>query len=429
MRPASVILAASRVVTRDRVLTPGRVTVTGSTIEAVQAVPVGTPPGTPEAGALDDATYPVGHTGTVPVVLDLGDVTLVPGFVDLHCHGGGGASFDEAGREGLDDEASSEATAAVIRRIRETHLVRGVTSVMASLVTAPVADLERQVTVLAPYVDRDDLLGIHLEGPWLASAYRGAHPAGLLRSPDDVAPFLAAGAGTIRMVTLAPELPGGLAAVTRLADAEVLPAIGHTAASYDVTIAAIDAGARVATHLFNAMRPLQHRDPGPVAALLERPEVTVELIADGVHVHPAMLRLAGACAGPGRVALVTDAMAAAGTTPLGGSPFQLGGEDVLVDGGVARRPDGSLAGSTLTLDAALRYAVRVLGWPRPDAVRAASTVPAAALGRDEIGALAPGRRADLVVLDGDLNVTGVMRAGTWVRLPPQGRPDRPIAAR
>jgi N-acetylglucosamine-6-phosphate deacetylase len=215
------------------------------------------------------------------------------------------------------------------------------------------------------------------------------------------------------MVTLAPELPGGIAAVRRLDDAGVVAAIGHTDATYDETRAALDAGARLGTHLFNAMRPLHHRDPGPVGALLDAP-VDVELIADGVHLHPAVLRTVFA-AKPGRCILVTDAMAAAGA-PDG--DYRLGPMAIEVRDGVARLADGSgtgaIAGSTLTMDAAVRFAVRTAGLPLLDVVHAASTAPARAWRLDDVGALEAGRRADLVVLDEDLEVVRVMRAGAWV---------------
>jgi N-acetylglucosamine-6-phosphate deacetylase len=215
------------------------------------------------------------------------------------------------------------------------------------------------------------------------------------------------------MVTLAPELPGGTGAVRLLSDAGVVAAIGHTDATYDQARAAIDAGARVGTHLFNAMRPLHHREPGAVGALLDS-DADVELVADGVHLHPAVLRTAFAAA-PGRCILVTDAMAAAGA-PDG--DYRLGQMAVEVRGGTARLAsedgEGAIAGSTLTMDAAVRYAVRTAGLPLLEVVRAASTTPAAAWGLHDVGSLEPGRRADLVVLDADLAVTRVMRGGAWV---------------
>jgi len=215
------------------------------------------------------------------------------------------------------------------------------------------------------------------------------------------------------MMTVAPELPGALEAITCLAGSGVLAAIGHTDATYDEACAAIDAGSRLGTHLFNAMPPLHHRDPGPVGALLDSP-VDVELIADGVHLHPAVLRTVFA-AKAGRCILVTDAMAAAGA-PDG--DYRLGPMAVEVREGVARLADGhgtgAIAGSTLTMAAAVRFAVREAGLPLVDVIQAASTTPARAWGLTDVGVLEAGRRADLVVLDDRLEVVRVMRAGSWV---------------
>ena len=214
------------------------------------------------------------------------------------------------------------------------------------------------------------------------------------------------------MVTIAPELDGGLAAIRQLVAAGIVVAIGHTDATWATTRAAIDAGATVATHLFNAMPALQHREPGPVGALLRDPRVTVELIADTVHLHPDVLALALSSAGADRVALVTDAMAAAGEQD---GHFRLGSLDVDVVDGIARiAGGGALAGSTLTMDRALRHCVFDAGWTLDDTVRTMSATPARALGLSDRGLLAPGRRADIVMLDDDLCVRGVMLAGEWV---------------
>jgi N-acetylglucosamine-6-phosphate deacetylase len=271
------------------------------------------------------------------------------------------------------------------------------------------------VRELALLVQDGRLAGVHLEGPWLSPRRSGAHQPGSLTEPDpaSVEALLDAGDGAIRMVTLAPELAGGLDAVRLLADRGVVAAIGHTDATYDEACAAIDAGARLGTHLFNAMRPLHHRDPGPVGALLDSP-VDVELIADGVHLHPAVLRTVFA-AKPGRCILVTDAMAAAGA-PDG--DYRLGPMTIEVRGGVARLADGTgtgaIAGSTLTMAAAVRFAAGEAGLPLLDVVHAAATAPARAWGLTDVGALEAGRRADLVVLDDRLEVVRVMRAGAWV---------------
>jgi N-acetylglucosamine-6-phosphate deacetylase len=337
-----------------------------------------------------------------PADVELSGRILVPGFVDLHVHGGGGGSYTA----GDEDESA---------RVADFHRRHGTTTTMASLVTAERAELERAVAALADLVLDGLLVGVHLEGPWLSRAYRGAHDPKLLRNPDrsELERLLHIGRGTVRMVTLAPELDGGLAAVRQIVEGRGVAAVGHTDATYTVTRDALAAGATVGTHLFNAMRPIHHREPGPVVALLEDPRVTVEIILDGVHVHPAILRHALTAKGTGRVALVTDAMAAAG---MGDGDYRLGGLEVQVVGGVARLADGgAIAGSTLTMDAAFRRAVHGTGLPLEVAARLASTTPAAVLRRPDIGAIEAGKRADLVVLDQDLHVTAVMIAGAWIK--------------
>ena len=374
-----MIVTAAQVVTPARVLAPGWLLLEGDRIADLGEGP---PPRSPD--------------------LDLGDAVVVPGFVDLHVHGGGGASFD----------AGTADAAAVVA---DAHLAHGTTSMAASLVTDTADRMTAAVRELGLLVQDGRLAGIHLEGPWLSPQRSGAHQPGSLAHPDptSVDALLAAGDGAVRMVTLAPELPGGVDAVRRLDDAGVLAAVGHTDATYDQAREALDAGARLGTHLFNAMRPLHHRDPGPVGALLDSP-VDVELIADGVHLHPAVLRTVFA-AKPGRCILVTDAMAAAGA-PDG--DYRLGPMAIEVRDGVARLAspggDGAIAGSTLTMDAAVRFCVRTAGLPLLDVVHAASTAPARAWGLDDVGAIEPGRRADLVVLDEDLRVGRVMRSGAWV---------------
>jgi N-acetylglucosamine-6-phosphate deacetylase len=326
--------------------------------------------------------------------------TLVPGFVDLHCHGGGGASFTSADP----DE---------IARAAAMHRARGTTTMHASLVSAAYDDLIDQIRALSPFVDDGTLHGIHLEGPWISPAYCGAHDPLTLRlpDPDEVARVLDAGGGRIRMVTLAPELPGALESIRVIVESGAVAAIGHTAADGEVARAAVDAGATVATHLFNAMPPLLHRDAGPVGVLLADPRVTCEVIGDGVHLEPEVVALALSAA-EGRGALVTDAMSAAGA---GDGDYRIGTLDVVVRDGVARlRDGGSLAGSTLLMDSALRRAVRLADRSLEQASRAASLTPARAMGLADRGALAVGQRADVVVLDADLQVMRVLRGGTWV---------------
>ena len=273
---------------------------------------------------------------------------------------------------------------------------------------------------LADRVEAGDLLGIHLEGPWLAARRGGAHEPTALRDPDpeEVQALLEAGRGAVRMVTLAPELPGALEAIRRIVDAGAVAAIGHTDATYEQARAAIDAGATVATHLFNAMRPVHHREPGPVVAALEDPRVTVELIIDGVHLHPALHRLVTADVGVDRVALVTDAMAAAG---MEDGAYRLGSLAVDVTDGVAKvAGTDTIAGSTATMARMALQAVTHSVGDRDEAlltvVRQMSLNPLRALGLPAPG-LAPGAPADLVVLADDLAVRGVMRGGAWVVSP------------
>jgi len=335
----------------------------------------------------------------------LGGRLVVPGFVDIHSHGGAGGSYPDG----------EPVTAAAVATF---HLDRGTTTTLASLVTAAPETLARATAVLAELCDQGVIAGIHFEGPYLAAKRCGAHDPALLRAPDraEFRSLLKAGRGHVRMITIAPELPGALDLIREAVAEGVVAAIGHTDATYEQTIAGIEAGATVATHLFNAMPPLAHRSPGPIAALLQDERVTVELINDGVHVHPAVLRLAIARTGPGRTALVTDAMAAAG---MGDGRYRLGPMDVEVSGGVARLVDGgAIAGSTLTMDAAFRRAVVDLGVSLVDAARMTALTPARLLGLDDaIGSISIGKYADLVVLDDDLRVDGVMKRGTWVRPP------------
>ena len=322
---------------------------------------------------------------------------LTPGFLDIHGHGGGGASYD--------DGAES------IRTARALHRAHGTTRAVISLVSAPVETLAQRAAMVADLTGTDaDILGSHLEGPFLAPGHKGAHEEALLRAPEP-APLellLEAGRGTIRQMTLAPELPGGLHAVRAVVAAGAAAAIGHTGADLEQTREAIAAGATILTHAFNAMPGLHHRDPGPVGAAAGDPRVILEIIADGVHLHPEIIRVAFAAA-PGRIALVTDAMAAAGG---GDGHYELGSLAVRVEGGVARlADDGAIAGSTLTQDAALRQTVQA-GVPLAEAVRALTATPARAIGRgDDLGSLAVGAIADAVLLTEELEVRSVWTAG------------------
>ena len=343
-----MLLTADTILTGRELLRPGWIEVSGG---AVSAVGSGAAPG--------------------PVDRDLGAATVVPGFVDTHLHGGGGANFSAA----VPAETSTAVT---------YHRRHGTTTLVASLVTAGPDDLLHQVGELAHDVRGGLLDGIHLEGPWLSTHRCGAHQPALMRDPDpaEIDRVLEVGRGAIRMVTIAPERDGALAAIGQIVDAGVVAAVGHTEATYQQTRAAIDAGATVGTHLFNAMRPINTREPGPVIALLEDSRVTVELITDGVHVDPALYRHVFRSVGPDRLSLVTDAMAAAG---MSDGSYWLGPLEVEVVNGVARvAGTETIAGSTATMDHQFRFAVEHSGLSRDEAlkaaVRQASTNPARALG-------------------------------------------------
>lgn len=375
-RAASKVLSGARVVLPTGTVENGRVIVGGERI--VGAAPADAPS------------------------LDLSGHWIVPGFVDMHVHGGGGASF-------------TSGTAEDVLKGVQTHREHGTTTIAASTVTGEMDVLARQAALLSELVQQGDLAGIHFEGPFISPCRKGAHSEDLLRDPDpaEVRKLIDAAHGTAKMFTLATELPGGIDSVRLLAEHGVIAAIGHTDATYEQTVEAIDAGATVATHLYNAMPALGHRTPGPIAALLEDERITVELINDGTHLHPAALELAYHRAGSARVAFITDAMDAAG---FGDGTYALGPLAVEVRDGVARLAEGgSIAGSTLTLDTAFKRAVTVDRLPVEDVVRSVSANPARLLGVDDrVGSLEPGKDADLVVLDADFTLKGVMRKGAWV---------------
>ncbi|MGW4101097.1 N-acetylglucosamine-6-phosphate deacetylase [Mycobacterium sp. NPDC004974] len=375
-----MLLTAGTLITGADLLRPGWIEVSGDRVTAVGA---GAPPR--------------------PADRDLGPVTVVPGFVDTHTHGGGGGSFS------VPSEADTSAAVALHRR-------HGTTTMIASLVTASPDDLLQQVGARAEDVRAGRIDGIHLEGPWLSTVRCGAHQPALMRDPDpaEIDRVLSAAAGTIRMVTIAPERSGALEAIRQFVGAGVVVAVGHTEATYEQTRAAIAAGATVGTHLFNAMRPIDRREPGPVIALLEDPAVTVELITDGVHIDPAIYRHVTRSVGPDRVSLITDAMAATG---MSDGRYHLGPVRVDVMDGVAFvGGTDTIAGSTATMDRVVRFAVAHCGLTSDEAlllgVRQASINPARALGLPG-GGLIPGAAADLVALDADLTVAAVMRRGVW----------------
>ena len=345
--------------------------------------------------------------GGVPPDVVLPSGVLVPGLVDMQINGCFGVDFVAADPAGW---------AEVSARLPET----GVTSFVPTFITAPVPDLVaglRRTAALPADLGGARVLGVHVEGPFLSPDRHGAHDPALLRdpTPEAVDALIEAAPGLLRMHTLAPERPGALAAIRRLVDAGVLVSVGHSDATAEQTEAAADAGARLVTHLFNAMRPLHHREPGVVGQGLADPRLTCGLIADLHHVAAPICRLAFAAA-PGRIVLVTDAVAAAGMPP---GTYDLGGQQVSVDPlGLPRRPDGTLAGSGLRLDAAIANVVAA-GVDLRSAVDAASRLPADILGRPDLGRIEAGGTADLVWLGDDLSARATWLAGrlAFGRLP------------
>jgi N-acetylglucosamine-6-phosphate deacetylase len=379
------VYAGAHIVTPEGLLSPGWIAVDGGRIAGLGH----------------------GDPGEQGPVTDLGRQWVLPGFVDIHVHGGGGASFTEGG-------------AGDARRAAAFHRRHGSTRIVASLVTAPVDELAQRAAMLADLADEGVIDGIHLEGPFLSTVRCGAQDPRYLIDPD-LAVFerlRAAARGHLRMITIAPELPGATELIRAVVAAGIVATVGHSDATAEVTAAAIDAGANHATHLFNGSRPMDHREPGPPGALLDAAadrRVTCEAICDGTHLHDMTIRL---IARTGGLVLVTDAMAAAG---MPDGAYRLGELAVTVAGGVARLAEGtpgagSIAGSTATMAHVVNHAITSAGLPVTEVAAGASGLPARVVGLAEPGALVPGAVADLVVLDEDFRLTAVMARGAWVEL-------------
>jgi N-acetylglucosamine-6-phosphate deacetylase len=346
-------------------------------------------------------------------VTDLGDRWLVPGFVDGHVHAGGGAQFNTTDPDEI---------ATAVR----CHLRHGTTALLATTVAAPVSELRAAIAALAAWRDRSRrpearaLVGLHLEGPFISPHRPGAMDPEAFADPhpETVDRLLSAAGSQLVQMTLAPERPGGLDLVARLSRHGILASIGHSDADEAQVSAAVRAGARSATHVFNAMAPLHHRAPGLLGAVLDTPELNCELICDGMHVAPTAMRLVHRIKGLSGMRLVTDAMAAAGMPDgeyrLGRAPVRVTeGRAVLIEG-------GSLAGSTLTMDRAVANAVSLVGLSVPEAIQLAATVPARLLGLGaRKGAIAVGRDADLAVLDDELCCVGTILGGGWAHGTPE----------
>jgi N-acetylglucosamine-6-phosphate deacetylase len=385
-----VRLRSERIVTRTGTIA-GEVVVRDGRIVSVGPVAVGRGP----------------EIGTESVeVVDLGTRWLVPGLIDLHVHGGGGAQCNTA---------DADEVAAVAR----FHGRHGVTGLLATTVAAAPDELVGALGAIRAAMDHPtggaDVLGAHLEGPFLHPRWPGAMDPAVFLDPEPAVlrRLVLAGGGCLALMTVAPELPRALGLISELVQAGVVVSLGHSGATYDEARAAIGAGARSVTHLFNAMTPFHHRAPGLVGAALESADVSCELICDGVHVNPVAARLAYRMKGPAGIHLVSDAIAAAG---MADGDHWLGHVAVTVaDGRATVAGTDILAGSTLTLDAAVANAVRVLDIGVEEAVGLASGNPAALLGlEDRKGAIAPGYDADLTVLDDALRAVGTVVSGRWV---------------
>ena len=333
------------------------------------------------------------------------DSTAIPGFIDVHIHGAGGRDF----MEGNDDALST-----VTSRVASF----GTTSLLATTITAGADDTCRAVEGMAKYITtqhasaqpRAEILGIHFEGPFLSKERRGAQPAEFLQLPsaEFLQRLLHAASGNARILTIAPELLGAMPCIDAARSLGMVVSIGHTDATYEQARAAVAHGAHHATHVYNAMRPFSHRDPGVIGAVLTTPELTAELIADGVHVDEIAMKVLLQAKGAGGVVLISDGISATG---MPDGQYMLGDVHVTVSGGICRTPEGRLAGSTLTLDRALRNVVK-LGVPLASAVQMLTLNPATVLGIEfKKGALRTGADADIVLLNDALGITQVYTRG------------------
>jgi len=372
-------ISHATILTPDAIIEDGTVLIAEGRIQAV---------GGPEISSTDAAE-----------VRDAGGLLLTPGLIDMQVNGGFGSDFT------ADPETIWEVAAQLPRY--------GVTGFLPTIITAPpeVPRMAQEALLSGPPSGWTGArpIGLHIEGPFLNPGKKGAHNPAYLRWPTPEAVAGWSPETGVRLATLAPELPGGVDTIRALRDHGVLVSAGHSLATYDEAVAGFEAGARYATHLFNAMPPLNHREPGLAGAALADPRVTVGLIPDGLHVHPAMVGLVWRLLGRDRLNLVTDAMAAMGMPP---GEYLLGDYRVTVDETSARLPDGTLAGCILSLDAILRKFMHFTGASLADALATVTATPARLLGLEaELGAIAPGRAADLVLMTPDAHIVETFIAG------------------
>jgi len=383
---STILLHAARALTPTTELPNAGILIRDGVIEAI--------------GPRPDMTLPSGATE-----ISAAGQIAIPGFIDVHIHGAGGHDVMEG---------TGEAMSTVARTLAR----HGTTSFVATTVTASPDDTCRSVEGIARYITQQfetlqpkaEVLGVHYEGPFINKARRGVHPAEWVQLPSAelLQRFLQAAAGKARILTIAPELLGAVPCIHAAREAGVVVAMGHTDATYEQARAGIAQGARHAVHVYNAMRPFSHRDSGVIGAVLTSPEVTAELIADGIHVEEAAMRLLLQAKGTGCVILISDGLSATG---MPDGKYMLGNFEVTVTGGVCRNAEGKLAGSTLTLDRALRNVVG-LGISLPDAVRMLTANPAKLLGIEfKKGALRVGADADIMTLDESLQITNVWTRG------------------
>jgi N-acetylglucosamine-6-phosphate deacetylase len=383
---STILLHAARALTPTTEIPDAGILIRDGVIEAV--------------GPRQDMTRPSGAAE-----ISATGQTAIPGFIDIHIHGAGGHDV-------------MEGTGEAMATVAQTLARHGTTSFVATTVTASPDDTCRSVEGIARYITQQfealqpkaEVLGVHYEGPFINKARRGVHPAEWVQLPNAelLQRFMQAAAGKARILTIAPELLGAVPCIHAAREAGIVVAMGHTDATYEQARAGIAHGARHAVHVYNAMRPFSHRDSGVIGAVLTSPEVTAELIADGVHVEEAAMRLLLQAKGAGCVILISDGLSATG---MPDGKYMLGNFEVTVSGGVCRNAEGKLAGSTLTLDRALRNVV-ALGISLPDAVRMLTTNPAKLLGIEfKKGALRTGADADIVLLDENLQLTNVWTRG------------------